>query len=84
MSQIRGTKFSWVGRTSARSSRNVERSLRAAKYTVPPTPSVAYSMPRPIMWLIGMKLRLIDGCVPGSPQWLLAARPHELATMRSV
>ena len=31
MSQMRGTKFSWVGRTSARSSSNVDRSLLAAK-----------------------------------------------------
>ena len=71
MSHIRGTKLNWVGRTNARSSRNVERSLFAAKYTVPPAPRVPYSMPRPIMWLIGMKLkrdRRVDALVtPGSP-----------------
>ena len=61
MSQIRGTKLSWVGRTNARSSKNVERSLLATKYAVPPAPSVAYRMPRPIMWLIGMKFNVIDG-----------------------
>ena len=54
MSQIRGTKLNLVGRTNARSSKNVERSLLATKYAVPPAPSVEYRTPRPMMWLIGM------------------------------
>src|ERR1700742_5190336 len=67
MSQIRGTKLNWVGRASARSSKKVERSLLATKYAVPPAPSVAYRMPRPIMWLIGMKFNVIDGVAPPLP-----------------
>ena len=83
MSHTRGTKLNWVGRTNARSSRNVERSLFAAKYTVPPAPRAPYSRPRPIMWLIGMKLKVIDGWMPSSPQVPLTDRRHELATRRS-
>ena len=40
-------------------------------------------MPRPIMWLIGMKLKVIDGWTPSSPQVPLTDRRHELATSRS-
>lgn len=84
MSQMRGTKFSWVGRVSARSSRNVERSARAAKFTVPPLASAPYRMPRPITWLIGMKLSAIDGTTPWlSSQWALAAGRQMLATLLS-
>ena len=61
MSQIRGTKLNFVGRTNARSSKNVERSLLATKYAVPPVPSVKYRTPRPMMWLIGMKFNVISG-----------------------
>src|SRR5689334_17290148 len=83
MSQTRGTKLICVGLTRARSSRNVERSLFAAKYVVPPAPRVPYSSPRPIMWLIGRKLSVIDGCAPSSPHVPLTDRRHELATRRS-
>ena len=81
MSQIRGTKLSWVGRASARSSKKVERSLRATKYAVPPAPSVAYRMPRPIMWLIGMKFSVIDGMAPPLPHIAMLDRRHMFATI---
>src|SRR5690242_20976502 len=84
MSQIRGTKLSWVGRVNARSSKSVERSLLATKYAVPPAPSVAYRMPRPIMWLIGMKFKVIDGIVPPSLHTVPWDRRHELATAFAV
>ena len=80
MSQIRGTKLNWVGRTNARSSKNVERSLLATKYAVPPAPSVAYRMPRPIMWLIGMKFNVIDGVAPSLPHIAMLDRRHEFMT----
>src|SRR5215217_7931835 len=83
MSQIRGTKLSCVGRTKVRSSRKVERSLLATKYPVPPAPSVAYRMPRPIMWLIGMKFSVIDGVAPSLPHIAIAERRHELVTRLS-
>ena len=75
---MRGTKFSCVGRASARSSRKVDRSLRAAKYTVPPLASVPYRTPRPITWLIGRKASVIAGSTPWfSSQCELAAEaPH--------
>ncbi len=81
MSQIRGTKLNWVGRTSARSSKNVERSLLATKYAVPPAPSVAYRMPRPIMWLIGMKFNVIDGVAPSLPHIAMLDRRHAFTTI---
>src|SRR5690349_23157074 len=80
MSQIRGTKLSWVGRVNARSSKSVERSLLATKYAVPPAPSVAYRMPRPIMWLIGMKFKVIDGVTPLLPHIAVLDRRHEVFT----
>ncbi len=80
MSQIRGTKLNWVGRANARSSKNVERSLLATKYAVPPAPSVAYRMPRPIMWLIGMKFNVMDGVPPSLPHIAMLERRHELVT----
>src|ERR1700730_13224719 len=82
MSQILGTKLNWVGRTSARSSRNVERSLLATKYAVPPAPSVAYMMPRPIMWLMGMKFNVIDGA-PSLPHIAMLDRRHAFITIRA-
>src|SRR5215207_3814580 len=81
MSQIRGTKLNCVGRTNARSSSNVERSLLATKYPVPPAPSVAYRMPRPIMWLIGMKFKVIDGVAPSLPHIAMLDRRHALITI---
>src|SRR5262245_66553728 len=84
MSQIRGTKLNWVGRTNAKSSKNVERSLLATKYAVPPAPSVAYRMPRPITWLIGMKFNAICGIAPPLPHTVLLDRRQVLATASTV
>ena len=85
MSQIRGTKLNRVGRANARSAKKVERSLRATKYAVPPAPSVAYRMLRPIMWLIGMKFNVIDGSAPPPlPHTVLLDGRHELATAFAV
>ena len=84
MSQMRGTKFICVGRVSARSSRKVDRSLLAAKYTVPPLASVLYRTPRPITWLIGRKLSVMAGSTPClSSQCELAPARHMLATLLS-
>ena len=38
-------------------------------------------MPRPIMWLIGMKFNVIDGVAPSLPHIAMLARRHELATI---
>ena len=64
MSQIRGTKFSLGGPDQSEVLEKVERSLLAVKYAVPPLASVPYRMPRPITWLIGMKLSVINGSRP--------------------
>lgn len=75
MSKIRGTTWNSVGRASARSSNRVDRSDRATKYAMPPEPSVLSSTVRPIMWLSGMKFRLIVGRVLGRLiAWPLQAR----------
>ncbi len=62
----------------------MDRSLRAAKYTVPPLASVVYRTPRPMTWLIGRKASAIAGsAVWFSPQCELAVKRHMFATLPS-
>ncbi|TEA01051.1 hypothetical protein CCUG60884_04210 [Mycobacteroides salmoniphilum] len=64
------------------SSKSVDMSLDAAKYPSPPVDSVEVSVPRPMMWLIGMKFRPIMGrfSVPA----MTSSRIHQRRTMFSL
>jgi hypothetical protein len=56
----------------------------AAKYAVPPAPSVEYRMTRPMTWLIGMKLRLMAGSLPSVSHSGANHPRQQLAIRRSV
>ncbi|SKO68386.1 Uncharacterised protein [Mycobacteroides abscessus subsp. bolletii] len=71
-----------MGRVRVMSSNRVDISLDAAKYARPPQARAVTRLPRPITWLIGMKLRLINGI--SALELRVSALSHGLATIFSV